>query len=113
MVRRTVQRRPEVKMSTHPLRIAGSPCPQCFKLLNAVDAVGESEETPKPPEPGDFTVCIACFSVLRFDDNMHLVSSSLSEVPIEIRARIAFIKMTVEDAARKWNAKGGRPWCNR
>src|ERR1700743_1857346 len=100
-------------MTIHPLRITGSPCPQCFHNLNAVDAVGEKDEITIPPEPGDFTICIACSSVLRFDDNMRLVLSSLSEVPIEVRARFAFIKMTVEDAAKTWNAKGGRPWCSR
>lgn len=100
-------------MATHPLRIAASPCPQCFKLLDAVDTVGENAVVTTPPKPGDFTICIACASVLRFDENMGLVLSTLNEVPIEIRARIAFVKMTVEEAARKWNAKGARPWCKR
>lgn len=100
-----------MNMTEHPLRIAASPCPQCFKLLDAVDTVGENATVTVPPEPGDFTVCIACSSVLRFDENMGLVLCSLSDVPIEIRARLAFVKMTVEEAARRWNAKGGKPWC--
>jgi hypothetical protein len=102
-----------VKMTMHPLRIAASPCPQCFHKLDAIDSVGENAVVTPPPEPGDFTICIACSSVLRFDENMRLVLSCLSEVPIEIRARLAFVKMTVDEAAKKWNAKGGRPWCNR
>jgi hypothetical protein len=100
-----------MRMSQNPLRIVESACPNCFHRLDAVDSVGEGGEC-IPPLPGDFTICIACFSVLRFDDNMHLLLSSLSEVPIEHRALLAYIKMTVEEAAQAWNAKGGRPWAS-
>jgi hypothetical protein len=102
----------KLKMSLHPLRITASACPSCFRKLDAVDSIGEGGEFPSPPEPGDYTVCIGCFSILRFDDNLQLVLSSLSEVPVEIRSRMAFIKMTVEEAAQMWNAKGGKPWAN-
>ena len=100
----------KMNMTEHPLRTRTSRDPQCFKLLDAVNTVGENAVT-TAPETGDFTICIACASVLRFDDNLGLVLCSLSEVPIEIRARLAFVKMTVEEAARRWNAKGGKPWC--
>ena len=100
-----------MKMNLHPLRVAACPCPQCFHKLDAVDEIGGDSTVTRMPEPGDFTICMACAAVLRFDGGLRLVLSSLSDVPVEIRARLAFGKMAVEEAARTWNAKGGRPWC--
>lgn len=42
-------------------------CPKCgIKLDMATGAVGEAK-----PEPGDFSMCIECGALLRFDDTLH------------------------------------------
>lgn len=43
-------------------------CPNCSTKLDAATNV-EGEDAPKP---GDFTVCIRCRMVLRFDYSMHV-----------------------------------------
>jgi hypothetical protein len=90
-------------------RIRASFCPHCFHVMDAATNVyGDS-----PPASGDFTVCIDCGSVLSFDENMQLMASSLAASPIEIRSKLAGIKMCIEEARRPWNEKGGKPWCSR
>ncbi len=63
-------------------------CPVCSSDLDAVTNMTSKEG----PEPGDFTVCIHCRSVLRFDGKMELVKSSLIEVPIHMRYAFAKVQ---------------------
>lgn len=43
-------------------------CPKCGKTLDGVSAVSE-EETPEPVS-GDVSVCLYCFTMLQFDDDI-------------------------------------------
>jgi hypothetical protein len=63
-----------------PLRF----CPVCFHKLDGVTNLTGSEK----PEPGDFTICIGCTSVLKFTTgNFEL--SSLEAVPVYLRFEFA------------------------
>lgn len=68
-------------------QIIPSFCPKCFKLLDAATNMEGHEK----PEPGDFTICIDCRSVLRFTPDMQLELSSLESIPIH--ARLGFAKV--------------------
>lgn len=48
------------------------------------------------PQPGDFTVCIACASVLRWTATMDFELSSLMAVPTHIRMDFAKLVSTVK-----------------
>ena len=56
-------------------------CPRCFKLLNAATNMEGKDK----PEPGDFTICIKCSSVLRFNPDMQLELAHLDMIPAEAR----------------------------
>lgn len=43
-------------------------CPKCGKELDGVTQVQEGKET--LPVPGDVSVCLYCFTMLRFDDDI-------------------------------------------
>jgi hypothetical protein len=80
-----VPTRMKKEYKTRTSRIAPAFCPFCFKMLDATTSLG-SEEV---PQPGDFTVCIACCGVLRFTDDMSLLPSSLLEIPTHSRLEFA------------------------
>lgn len=46
-------------------------CPRCHEQLHGVFAVLPSGE-PRPPKPGDFSVCPDCGLIIRFNDDMSL-----------------------------------------
>ena len=71
-------------------RVKQSFCPFCFHVLDAVTSLG-SEAV---PQPGDFTICIDCCAVLRFDVGMSLVASSLLEIPMH--SRLDFAKVVTK-----------------
>ena len=56
-------------------------CPSCFHILDAVSSMTGKEG----PQPGDFSICLCCASVLRFTDKMDYELSALIEVPVEVR----------------------------
>ena len=85
-------------------RTSPVPCPVCFTRLDSA----ASFDTENPPKPGDFTVCLECSSVLRYDDVLGVIASSLDECPIELRARLARVKMMTEEFRREKG--GGKPW---
>lgn len=90
---------------TKHYRTAAVPCPICFSRLDSA----ASFDSDNPPMPGDFTVCLECSSVLRYDDVMGVVASSLAEAPIDIRARLATVKMLTEEFKHS-EKKGAKPW---
>ena len=96
----------KIWMETTQLR--PSFCPSCFHVLDAATNVYD----PSAPVPGDFTICIACCSVLQFDASMTLVLSALDKIPIQYRSAFAGVKRTIEEAKLYWAAKG-KPWCSR
>lgn len=61
-------------MTSH--RIPGGRCPECgYQLDGASTLLGDA----RPPGPGDFSVCIECMAVLRFDEMLQLRTTSLAE----------------------------------
>jgi hypothetical protein len=72
-------------------RLAMQFCPVCFIVLDAATSMtGKSE-----PAPDDFTVCVGCASVLRFDDGLVLHPSSLMEIPAHSRMHFAQLVQAV------------------
>ena len=65
-------------------------CPACFAILSATSAF----DADVSPEPGDFTVCAYCAAVLKFDESMMLLPSSLIEVPTH--SRKGFVDMVTK-----------------
>ena len=94
-----------MKISKHH-RTSPVPCPVCFTRLDAAASI----DSENPPESGDFTVCLFCSSILRYDGVLGVVASSLEECPIGLRAKLARTKMLTEEF-RQWK-KDGKPWCN-
>jgi hypothetical protein len=72
---------------TFTSRVAPAFCPFCFKVLDAATSFGAEVV----PQVGDFTVCIQCCNVLRFEDDMSLVASALIEIPAHSRMEFAKI----------------------
>lgn len=60
-------------------------CPFCAAELDGVSNL----EGPQRPHPGDFTICVYCCGVLRFDHDMRLAPSALTEVPMHSRLDFA------------------------
>jgi hypothetical protein len=52
------------------------------------------------PEPGDFTVCISCASVLCFTPQMDLELSTLEAIPIHLRMAFARVVQLVKERER-------------
>lgn len=52
-------------------------CPLCGHTLDAASSVTNPDER---PDPGDFSVCIGCAGVLRFDDQRRLTLPRAGEV---------------------------------
>jgi hypothetical protein len=67
-------------------------CPVCFLLLTANTNLTSKDK----PEPGDFTVCIKCASVLRFDGKMDLELSSLMAIPVACRLDFAKVVQAIK-----------------
>lgn len=54
-------------LAVRTTRLAGEPCPQCGHWLNACGSFEDAA-----PQAGDYTVCVNCAAVLRFDPLMRL-----------------------------------------
>jgi hypothetical protein len=85
-----LSRIPQWDANTVTTRIHASFCPFCFQMLDAVSSMQDK----KVPEPGDFTICIECGAVLRFDAKMDLLASSLEDIPMA--SRLGFAKVVME-----------------
>lgn len=84
-------------------RVPHSTCPVCFHKLDAVTNV----TGPDKPEAGDFTVCVGCANVLRFDSEMRLVLSSLEAIPAHSRFNFAKVVMLMKQFPISRFKKGG------
>ena len=60
-------------------------CPKCFQMLDSYTCLTDEVKA----EPGDFTVCIGCASVLRFTETMDFELSSLEAIPTHSRMLFA------------------------
>lgn len=49
------------------------------------------------PTPGDFTVCIGCGGILKWDADMVLLPSKLEDIPVQIRASFARVSMLIKE----------------
>jgi hypothetical protein len=61
-------------------RISGNACPKCGKLIDG--ATGFSDQTyeaPPQPKTGDFSVCLFCGSLLRFNKQLRSVLVTRAE----------------------------------
>jgi hypothetical protein len=82
-----------VEAKSKTTRLPPSFCPFCFHVLDAVSSVGAEVV----PEPDDFTICIGCCHVLRFDANMQLCESALTDIPMHSRLRFAKVVKHCEE----------------
>lgn len=57
----------QVEAAHRTTRMAASTCPWCGAVLDCADSFDGAA-----PSPGDFSVCIVCVSILRFDDALRL-----------------------------------------
>lgn len=73
----------------HPPRF----CPVCFTVLTAISALtGETA-----PEPGDFTICVGCRSILKVGADYVYEKSSLMEIPTHSRYEFVKALRVIED----------------
>lgn len=80
-------------------------CPCCFHTLTATTCTtGEHS-----PEPGDYTICINCGEVLRWNDRMDLDQSSLMEIPEDSRMRFAQVVQVIKGLTASKPEKP-KPW---
>jgi hypothetical protein len=76
-----------------------SRCPYCEAPLDEASGVYE-----RGPEPGDYSVCLICASLLRFDDAMQLRVPSradLDELPPDFLAELRTYQQIVRDIDRR------------
>ena len=60
----------------------GSRCPKCNMAATGAEGIMQGEA--RAPLPGDFSVCVNCGTVLRFDEDLKLVESSLVDAFMEL-----------------------------
>lgn len=58
-------------------RLEADSCPSCNNRLNAVEP--NNDDSNRPPEKGDITLCVYCESVLQFGENLKLKALSREE----------------------------------
>lgn len=77
-------------------------CPFCGYVFSHATSVKGAEA----PQPGDFSVCISCVGIARFDDELKLVASSLNEAEdAELRDTLVRTMAAVREA-RMWAKRG-------
>ena len=48
----------------------------------------------RKPRPGDYSLCVECFEILRFDENLLLRSATpdeIAEIPDDMKAQLAMV----------------------
>jgi hypothetical protein len=61
-----------------PERLAGNTCPKCSKRIDGGTRVND-ELTPPQPKPGDFSVCMLCGALLRYNAKLRSVLVTRAE----------------------------------
>lgn len=59
-------------------------CPSCGYTLDGHTNTSGSGG----PGPGDFTICLACAAIMRYDEGMKVYAITLEEVPEECRSQV-------------------------
>lgn len=81
-------------------KVPPSACPKCGDVHDAATASDLSDEA---PEPGDFTICVNCGSINRFDDDLHVQfvdQEALDSLDDETRAAVLHAVRAVERMRR-------------
>jgi hypothetical protein len=78
-------------------RLPPDHCPSCGALIDAATDV----EGPHRPEPGDNSICLYCASLLRYGADLRLELATLSEIPIQYRAKFAAAMRHAKELADK------------
>jgi hypothetical protein len=77
-----------------------SPCPVCDTQIDAATAAFSMQS----PNPGDFSICVECGAVLRYDGELQLrwVSwEELEALPLELFREIAIAQQALFQLHRK------------
>jgi hypothetical protein len=77
-----------------------SECPFCGVKL---DAATHPKDRTLMPSPGNLSMCINCTSILKFDDNLHLVALTPQEfkkLPDEVQDRLYHMQRVTRDIDR-------------
>ncbi len=77
MAKRRRHRDPNLKPGDS--RVKPSACPSCAYVMDCATCVFDKTAVPKPD---DFSVCLACGEVLRFDEDMELQRLVRSDVDV-------------------------------
>lgn len=67
-------------------RVPAQRCPNCLCKLDAATPI---DKDLNPPEPNDYTVCIACQQILQFNDALILHKRTFEEVHDSVKPSIA------------------------
>jgi hypothetical protein len=55
-------------------------CPSCGEKLDAALGAYVEGEKPKPPGPGDLTMCAYCHAILAFTDDLRFRAATAEEI---------------------------------
>ena len=70
-------------------------CPACNEVLNATSGLSDAAAT---PNPGDFSLCAYCGTVLRFNDDLSIREAEHADIEIlddELFEEIAVTQMLI------------------
>lgn len=74
-------------------------CPVCHKVLECVTEINAKK--PFLPKEGDFTFCISCTALLRFDKVLNLRVPEESEIPENMKLVLARVSATIKKVKRE------------
>ena len=75
-------------------------CPACTSICTAATGLEQDE----PPNPGDFTVCIFCGTLLKFEEGLALRTIAdweLDVLPAETRALLLSARISFQASKNK------------
>jgi hypothetical protein len=62
-----------------PERITGSTCPRCHKQIDGGTRINDEGGGSAQPLPGDFSVCLYCGTLLRYDEQLRSIAVPRAE----------------------------------
>lgn len=81
------------------VRLPATTCPTCRETLDGVTSTGSRAQ----PEPGDYSICVYCGTLLMFTETLVLRRLTYDEeraVPLYVKRKVEIANR----AARAWNA---------
>ncbi len=76
-------KQPDARMDAHGKLLPASTCPSCGVKLNSA-TMADAKAGRKAPGPGDFSVCIGCAQVLRYEPDMTVRNALPEELTAEL-----------------------------